>query len=223
MNNVLDLRNNNDKEEANNQPELINSEPLNSQPSFFKKTFSFVWEVAKIVVISLIIIVPIRVYVVQPFIVEGASMQPNFEDGQYLIIDEISYRFNSPQRGDVAIFHPPTDSKTYYIKRVIGLPGETVELREGNIYIYNDEYPEGFRLNESNYLIKSRITQIGKTSLKDNEYYLVGDNRDNSLDSRRFGPVKIDNIKGKVFVRAFPFDDFGVFERPEYNILSSTN
>lgn len=178
-----------------------------------------IWEFAKIVVISLAIIIPVRVFIVQPFIVEGASMSPNFEDGQYLIIDEISYRFNPPQRGDVVIFHPPTDHATYYIKRIIGLPGETVELRESHIYIYNEEYPEGFRLNEVNYLPQSRVTQMGKTILQNDEYYVVGDNRDNSLDSRRFGPINKDDIKGKVLIRAFPFSEFNIFERPVYNTL----
>lgn len=194
---------------------------LINDPPFYKQATNFVWEIIKIVAVSLIIIIPIRMYVIQPFIVEGASMSPTFEDGQYLIIDEISYRFSLPQRGDVIIFHPPSDSKTYYIKRVIGLPGETIELREGHIYIYNEEYSEGFRLNEANYLINSRITQKGKTVLKDDEYYVVGDNRDNSLDSRRFGPIGPKAIKGKVLIRAFPVSEFSFFERQEYNILQT--
>lgn len=216
MGNILDLREN---KEVPQPEKLIENQPVIKDPSFFAKAVYSIWEFAKIVVISLAIIIPVRVFVVQPFIVEGASMSPNFEDGQYLIIDEISYRFNSPQRGDVIIFHPPTDHKTYYIKRVMGLPGETVELRESHIYIYNQEHPEGFRLNEVNYLAKSRITQEGKTSLQSNEYYVMGDNRDNSLDSRRFGPINNNDIKGKVLIRAFPFSEFNIFERPIYNTL----
>lgn len=212
------MENNLESKEENK--ESINHQ-LTTDPPFYKKAINFIWDVIKIIVVSLVIIIPIRIYVIQPFIVEGASMSPNFKHGQYLIIDEISYRFSPPQRGDVVIFHPPSDNITYYIKRVIGLPGETVELRESHIYIYNDEYPNGFRLNETNYLTKSRITQKGKTILKADEYYLIGDNRDNSLDSRRFGPVNITDIKGKVFVRAFPFSEFNFFERPEYNILQT--
>lgn len=207
----MDILNNSNSQEESGQS------ASHSNPPLFKKAIDFIWEIVKIVAVSLAIIIPVRMYVIQPFIVEGASMSPNFEDGQYLIIDEISYRLAPPRRGDVVIFHPPADKKTYYIKRVIGLPGETVELREGNIYIFNQDQPDGFRLNEINYLIKSRVTQAGKTVLKVDEYYLIGDNRDNSLDSRRFGPVTFGRIKGKVLIRAFPFSEFTFFPRSEYN------
>ena len=204
MNDVLDL-----KPDENSQPSLDNN--LNNQPSAFKKVKEYLWEIIKIVVISLIIIVPIRMYVIQPFIVEGESMMPNFHDGEYLIVDEISYRFNDPQRGEVIVFHPPQDSKNYYIKRIIGLPGETVELREGKIFIYNDEFKDGNRLNESNYL-----TQSSKVKLAEDQYYVIGDNRDNSLDSRRIGPITSSNIKGRAFFRAFPFNTLTLLETPEY-------
>lgn len=200
----------------NKAEELKYSSNVLYDPPAYKKTLDFIWEIIKIAAVSLAIIIPIRMYVVQPFIVEGASMLPNFSDGQYLIIDEISYRFAPPKRGDVVIFHPPGDNKTFYIKRIIGLPGETVELREGNIYVTNSENSDGFRLNEINYLSKSHVTQIGKTVLGEGEYYLLGDNRENSLDSRRFGPVNADQIKGRVLIRAFPFNEFSVFEEQRY-------
>ena len=155
-------------------------------------------------------------YVIQPFIVDGDSMAPNFYDGEYLIVDEISYRFSPPKRGDVVIFHPPQSPKTYYIKRIIGLPGEGIELKDGKIYIYNDMYPKGIRLNEANYLTKSRINETSQVELKDDEYYVIGDNRDNSLDSRRFGPLKLSHIKGRALLRAFPFNSFTVFKTTEY-------
>ena len=189
---------------------------LNNQPSSLRKVGQYVWEIVKIVVISLIIIIPIRLYVIQPFIVEGDSMMPNFHDGEYLIVDEISYRFNSPQRGDVVIFHPPSDPKNYFIKRIIGLPGETVELREGKIYIYNSEYPDGIRLNEANYLTQSSINEESLVELADDQYYVVGDNRDNSLDSRRIGPITSASIKGRAFFRAFPFNSINLLRTPEY-------
>jgi len=189
---------------------------LNNQPSSLRKVGQYVWEIVKIVVISLIIIIPIRLYVIQPFIVEGDSMMPNFHDGEYLIVDEISYRFNSPQRGDVVIFHPPSDPKNYFIKRIIGLPGETVELREGKIYIYNSEYPDGIRLNEANYLTQSSINEESLVELADDQYYVVGDNRDNSLDSRRIGPITSVSIKGRAFFRAFPFNSINLLRTPEY-------
>lgn len=218
MNNILDLRDQKNTPDLKEAP-VIGQTPAPLEPPLIRRAFNFCWEIIKIVVVSLAIIIPVRVYVVQPFIVEGASMSPSFEDGQYLIVDEISYRFNPPRRGDVVIFHPPTDEKTYYIKRVIGLPNETIQLKDEHIFVHNQEYPDGFRLNEANYLIQNRITQEGKTTLNNDEYYVIGDNRDNSLDSRRFGPVKAGDIKGKVFLRAFPFNEFNFFERPIYNIL----
>src|SRR3989344_4060631 len=96
---------------------------------------SFFWETIKIVVISLIIILPIRYFIVQPFFVKGASMESNFEDGDYIFVDELSYGFGDPERGDVVIFRYPLDQSQFFIKRVIGLPNETVEIKEGKVII----------------------------------------------------------------------------------------
>ena len=181
---------------------------------------AFVWETIKVVVISLAIILPIRYYLVQPFFVNGASMEPNFENGDYLLVDEISYRFKEPNRGEVIIFHPPQDPQNYYIKRIIGLPGETVELTDGRIIIYNGQYPAGEQLDESQYLVKSRINEIAKVELGENEYYVVGDNRNNSLDSRRFGAIQFANIRGKALLRAFPFNKLAILKSPEYIIVN---
>ncbi|MBU1037080.1 signal peptidase I [Patescibacteria group bacterium] len=188
-------------------------------PSNLKKTFDFIWEVAKVVIISLAIIIPVRMFVVQPFIVEGASMLPNFHDGEYLVVDEISYRFSDIQRGDVVIFRPPNHPTVYYIKRVIGLPGESVEIKDGSIYIYDSFHQEGIKLSEEDYLVNPVYIpgDKSKVTLGDNEYYLVGDNRGNSLDSRSFGPVEVERIQGKVFLRALPLDRFSFFKTPVYN------
>ncbi|MBT3690120.1 signal peptidase I, partial [bacterium] len=107
----------------------------------------------------------------------------------------------------------------YYIKRVIGLPGERVLIENGSIYIFNNSKPTGTRLNEEEYSLDHKIVKSEKDdlTLKDDEYYLIGDNRTNSLDSRRIGPIKIDFIKGRAWVRAFPFDDFSIFKAPNYN------
>jgi len=177
---------------------------------------SYVWEVVKIIIVSLAIIIPIRMFVIQPFIVEGDSMLPNFHNGEYLIVDELSYLIGGPERGDVVIFHPPQDAKTYYIKRVIGLPNETLEFKDGYIYLYNRQNPDGVRLNESEYLVKSRISETAKITLGNDEYYVIGDNRDNSLDSRRFGAITSDHIRGKAFIRAFPFKLMTIFKPPQY-------
>ena len=118
--------------------------------SWARKFGLLVFEIAKVVLISLAIILPIRMYLVQPFYVEGASMEPNFFQNEYLIINEISYRFEEPVRGEVIIFKNPKDTKTYFIKRVIGLPGETVEVQSGKVFINNKELKEEYIENFAN-------------------------------------------------------------------------
>ena len=181
-----------------------------------KKTLSFIWEVAKIVIIALLIVAPIRYFVFQPFIVRGASMEPNFYSGDYLIVDEISYRFNQPQRGDVIVFKCPKDLSQRFIKRIIGLPNETVEIKNGKITIYNSE---GINqpLNESEYLsLYKNIGPEAITRLGPEEYFVLGDNRSFSLDSRKWGVLDGDNIIGKVFLRIFPFASLSKAETPSY-------
>src|SRR3989344_2413481 len=118
-------------------------EPQISQISNVKsEVLIFIWETIKVVVISLAIILPIRYYLVQPFFVKGASMEPNFEDGDYLLVDELSYRFYAPERGDVVIFRYPLDQSQFFIKRIIGLPSETIEIKNNTVTIYNKNKPE---------------------------------------------------------------------------------
>ncbi len=183
-----------------------------------KSFFSFVWEITKITVITLAIVIPIRYFLVQPFFVKGASMEPNFEDGQYLVIDEISYRFNQPQRGDVVVFRYPPDPSQFFIKRVIGLPGETVEIADNQIKIYNEAHPLGFVLDESNYLIPSITTQGNvKEKIGSDQYFVLGDNRQASFDSRRWGLVPAANITGRVWLRAWPMNLFHAYSAPQYS------
>lgn len=180
-----------------------------------KKLFVFIWEIVKIVVIASLIVIPIRYFLFQPFFVKGQSMDPNFENGDYLIVDEITYRFRSPQRGEVIVFKFPQDPSQRFIKRIIGLPGETVEIKNGDIIIYKDG--EVQILDESSYLFPHLETegQI-KINLKENEYFVLGDNRDFSYDSRRFGILPKDKIIGKVFLRAWPFVVEAKIETPSY-------
>ena len=180
-----------------------------------KKLFSFVWEILKIVIIALIIVVPIRYFLFQPFFVKGQSMEPAFENGDYLIIDEISYQFRDPQRGEVVVFKYPNDPSQRYIKRIIGLPGETVEIKEGEVIIYNQSGRQF--LEEAEYLNSSVYTPGDlQITLGGEEYFVLGDNRVASLDSRRWGPLAEDYIIGRVFLRAWPFVALAKIESPEY-------
>ncbi len=177
-----------------------------------KKVLIFIWETAKIVVISLAIIIPIRYYLIQPFFVRGASMTPNFDNGQYLVINEINYRFEKPERGQVIIFKYPLNPSQYYIKRIIGLPGETVEIKNGQVFVYNTNTLEEIDLDESDYLPQGRITKGNiKVELNQEEYFVLGDNRQASSDSRQWGVLPRENIIGFVWIRAWPFDSFKIF------------
>ena len=182
-----------------------------------KSFFLFLFEVVKITVITLAIILPIRYYLMQPFFVKGESMEPNFDDGQYLIIDELSYNWREPSRGEVVVFKYPVDPSQYYIKRIVGLPGETMELADGRVKIINSAHPLGFVLDESKYLPENMAT-YGNTKqvLGDGEYFVMGDNRSASYDSRRWGVLPRKNITGKVWLRAWPPRSATVFAAPEY-------
>ncbi|MFA6410803.1 MAG: signal peptidase I [Candidatus Buchananbacteria bacterium] len=175
-----------------------------------KQIVVFAWEVFKVVVISLAIIVPVRYFLIKPFYVKGASMEPNFYDHEYLIINEISYRFGEPVRGDIVVFRYPFDPSQYFIKRVIGLPGEKIKVADGQVFVFNSKYPAG-QLIEENYLTEGTQT-LGdvQVQLKENEYYLLGDNRLHSLDSRAFGPVKREYIVGKTLWRGWPVNRVGL-------------
>jgi signal peptidase I len=133
-----------------------------------------------------------------------------------LIINEISYRFEAPERGEIVVFKYPKDTSQYFIKRIIGLPNETVEIRENKVIVYNNDNPNGITLDEK-YLDEGVETLGNKTlALGVDEYFAMGDNRIASYDSRSFGPINKSHIVGKVWVRGWPFDKIKIFETPEY-------
>jgi signal peptidase I len=192
------------------------------KPSGLRSLGIFVWEIAKVIIISLAIIIPLRFFVFQPFIVQGNSMEPNYANGEYLIIDEISYRFKEPQRGDVIVFRFPRNPSQFYIKRVVGLPGETVEVESGRVIITNDQHKGGLEINEESYLGQPQFTPgDAKVVLGPTEYFVLGDNRDASSDSRGWGPLDEEFIIGRSWLRAFPVDRFTKFELPSYELLDN--
>ncbi|MCL5775204.1 MAG: signal peptidase I [Patescibacteria group bacterium] len=198
-----------------NQNSNINS---NGESSTFKSVGAFVWDLVKILLIALVIIVPFRMFVAEPFVVSGSSMLPNFYNHDYLIIDRFSYLSGNPVRGEVIVLKYPKDPSQYFIKRVVGLPGETVEIRQGSVFITNSEHSEGFKLPES--YLPSQAETFGKNEkvrLGSREYFVLGDNRTASSDSRVWGILPQDDIVGRVWVRVFPFSEFGTIKTPTYN------
>jgi signal peptidase I len=180
----------------------------------FKKYLSFAWDIFKIGLIALVIVLPIRYFLFQPFIVKGESMAPNFETGDYLIVDEITYRVSDPKRGDVVVFKYPKDATQRFIKRVIGVPGETVDVKDGQVSITKDS--EIIILDE-NYL-PDDLKTIGDANitLGEDEYFVLGDNRQYSFDSRAWGVVPRKNIIGKAFLRIFPLSTLSAISQPAY-------
>jgi signal peptidase I len=174
----------------------------------------FFWEMIRVAVISLAIILPVRYFLIQPFYVKGASMEPNFYDHEYLIIDEISYRFNEPQRGDIIVFKYPKDNKQYFIKRIIGLPGEHVKIDNDGVYINDIKLKESYL--DANVETLLPLRGYGDVVLAEDEYFLLGDNRGQSLDSRVFGPIKSNLIVGRTWIRGWPFNRITIFNAPAY-------
>ena len=165
-----------------------------------KRKENFFWELVKTVALAALVVIPIRVFIFQPFLVRGSSMEPNFHRGDYLIVDQVSYRFKDPERGDVIVFHDPQGSGRRYIKRVIGLPGETIIIADGIIEIYKDEVTKEL---ENEYLDIETPGDIEEV-LGDGEYFVLGDNRAASLDSRNWGVLPEREIIGKVSISLSP-------------------
>lgn len=166
-------------------------------------------ETVRFLIIALIIVVPIRLFIAQPFIVSGASMDPTFANNQYLIVDELSYRLGDPVRGDVAIFKFPKNPKQYFIKRIIGVPGDTVQIDNvGLVTITNKAEKISLVLNET--YVERKAGGTVERTLKENEYFMMGDNRAGSFDSRSWGPVNRNLIVGKAFLRLFPLTEVDV-------------
>ncbi|TSC84622.1 MAG: signal peptidase I [Parcubacteria group bacterium Gr01-1014_13] len=179
----------------------------------------FLLELIKVAVLAGITIAFVRYFLFKPFYVKGASMEPNFFDKEYLIIDELSYRLRPPERGEVVVFKYPENPKEYFLKRIIALPGERVKVSEGQVTIYNKEHPEGVILNEP-YLPQNLLT-VGNglpVQLDENNYYVMGDNRPNSFDSRRFGAVDKSLVVGRVFFRGWPLNRAELIPEPKLNI-----
>lgn len=156
----------------------------------------------------------IRTFLIQPFLVSGSSMVPNFSDGDYLLVDQVTYRFRPPERGEVVVFRSPGDNSIYFIKRIIGLPGEKVAIKNGEIKVFNQS--REIDLKES--YIPSGVSTGGNSewALNSDQYFLLGDNRPSSFDSRSWGPLPAENIIGLARLRLWPLPEFKAFAAPQY-------
>lgn len=182
------------------------------QPSpLIKKIGLEIWEIIKFLAPIVIVVFIVRTYIAQPFIVDGESMAPNFHTGHYLIIDEISYRFHEPRRGDVVVLKYPLDTSRYFLKRIIALPGERIVLKDGKVILISPEYPNGTVLDEP-YHDQATFPagQFKDVTLGEGEYFAMGDNRAGSSDSRAWGILPEKDIVGRASLRLFPIKQAGV-------------
>ncbi len=172
-----------------------------------------VFEIAFVAVGSVFLV---RTFLVQPFVVSGSSMAPNFENGDYLLIDELTYRFRVPERGEVVVFRYQNNPSTYFIKRVIGLPGEHVQIKNNQIAVTPHGATEPIALKES-YLPPGVVTGgDAEYSLNEHEYFVLGDNRSFSFDSRSWGLLEAHNMVGIARLRLWPLPQLQAFAAPQY-------
>jgi len=211
-------------ENKENKPytEELNSLEVNNNPA--KDFVYFIYDLLKTGVVVFIIAFGLRYFVIQPFIVDGESMMPNFVNNEYILAEKVSYLNGQPRRGDVVIFRYPGKPSISYIKRVIGLPGEKVIIEDNQVKIINSTHPEGEVIKED-YLPSYTLTMPSESkklesTLGEGEYFVMGDNRQHSSDSREWGKLPKQNIIGRAWLTILPFDKFGLQNRISYPDLS---
>ncbi len=179
-------------------------------------------EVLEVAVVAVVAVVVIRTYLVQPFLVSGSSMSPNFSNGDYVLVDELTYHLRAPERGEVVVFHDPQDYSTYFIKRIIGLPGEQVVIKDDTVTVYNAAHPNGFKLDEAYLPAGTDTSGNYDFKLSSSTYLTLGDNREFSYDSRMWGPLPASDIVGLVRVRLWPLPDLTAFAAPTYTVPATS-
>ena len=209
------------KEIENNSEQLNNLESAKVSP--VKEFFAFFLDLLKTGVIIFVVAFAVRYFAIQPFIVDGESMMPNYVNNEYLLAEKVSYLFGGPKRGDTVVFKYPRNPNINYIKRIIGLPGETVKIKDGKVIIINSDYPAGIILSES-YLSSNINTNTNRNNeeltqiIGRDEYFVMGDNRPHSSDSREWGVLPKQNIAGRAWLTLMPLNKFSVHHHVNYNV-----
>jgi signal peptidase I len=188
----------------------LSPNPHQNMESTVQKKESVLSEIIHFSLIALLIVLPIRLFVAQPFIVSGASMETTFSTGQYLIVDQLTYHFKNPARGEVIVFRYPKDPSKFFIKRIIGMPGDTITISGRTVTISNKDHTDGVVIDES-YVHDMKPNATITETLSTGEYFVMGDNRNASSDSRAWGVLQRDSIVGRAFLRLFPFTSIGAF------------
>lgn len=184
-----------------------------------KRVGTFFLDIIETIVIALAIFVVVYLFLVQPHQVKGQSMFPKFHDGEYILTNKVSYRLHPPQRGDVVVFKSPNNAEVDFIKRIVAVPSEQVKIMSGKVFI------NGSELDESNYLPADYVTNAGafarenqEVTVPEEKYFVIGDNRGHSSDSREWGFVPIKDIVGKAWLRYWPIDRLGIVPHEKYGL-----
>jgi signal peptidase I len=207
-------------------PKFSNIPAEAEQPSGGERVGHALWEIGKTIGFIVVAAIIIRAFLIQPFFVQGESMEPDFHDGDYLLVNQLSYHLHQPHRGDVIVFKAPPEPDTNYIKRIIGVPGDTVDLKDGHYIITNAKHPGGEIVTEPYIEENTPTDPIGDQThweVPKDQYFTSGDNRQpgKSLDSRAWGFVPKNFIKGSVWIRAYPLANAGFIKHAKYPNLSA--
>jgi signal peptidase I len=178
-----------------------------------KKTLWSIFEMVETIAIAVVAVFLVRTFLAQPFLVSGSSMEPNFNNGNYLLVDELTYHLRTPERGEVIVFRYPKDTSVYFIKRIIGLPGETVSITGGVVTVTDKGQKEVLK---EPYIADAGTFSDFTETLGPGQYFVMGDNRNASFDSRSWGPVPSSDIVGLVRLRLWPLNEAMAFGAPTY-------
>ena|SRR3989344_2966411 len=178
--------------------------------------FAPVWEILKVVAIVFVSAIIIRGFVAQPFIVEGSSMEPDFHNGEYLLIEKLGYHLHQPVRGDVIVFKYPNNPSVNYIKRIIGLPGETVRIFENQVFVNEKKLDEKYLSEDEKTIVSQNPDTPYEITLSGDQFFVMGDNRQHSSDSREWGPLNREFVIGKSALVLYPRQNFSAVASPSY-------
>lgn len=183
-----------------------------------KRTVAAIFDFLQGIVVFLAILVMVYLFIMSPQEINGASMEPNFHNGEYILTIKILYKFRSPQRGDVVIFKSPLNKEIDYIKRIIGLPGDTVSLHNNALWVNDQKVEEPYLAPDVTIFGGSYLQEGASIVVPPDSYFVAGDNRPHSSDSREFGPININDFIGVAVLRYFPFSQMGILPHPTYDI-----
>lgn len=182
----------------------------------FRGFLVFFADIFETIIIALAVFLLTYFFLIQPHRVQGDSMLPNFVNGELILTDKISYKIREPARGDVIVFRAPTDSGKDFIKRIVGLPGEKVELSNGNIYVNGNPLKEAYLTLETKTVSGSYLREGGQATVPSSEYFVLGDNRSHSSDSREWGTIKKESFVGRAFIIYWPPPSFALVPQVQF-------